>query len=90
MFNEDEIKNIVDTYDSELTKKIDENNLSKIYKYLLNNGIYFVKDLVVDYLDIFTNGYDEFVKKFEDLKNKLGSNYVEILENDSTLWESLC
>lgn len=64
--------------------------LNTIIKKCEELGIYFAKDLVVDYLDIFTNGYDEFVKKFEDLKNKLGSNYVEILENDSTLWESLC
>lgn len=90
MFNEDEIKNIIDTFDGELVKKIDVDNLSKIYKYLLNNGIYFVKDLVVDYLDMFINDYEDFRVRFEELKNSLGSNYIEILENDSTLWESLC
>lgn len=90
MFNEDEIKNIVDTFDSELVKKINVDNLSKIYKYLLNNGIYFVKDLVADYLDMFINDYEDFRVRFEELKNSLGSNYIEILENDSTLWESLC
>ncbi len=90
MFNEDEIKNIIDTFDSELVKKIDVDNLSKIYKYLINNGIYFAKDLVVDYLDMFINDYEDFKTKFEELKNSLGSNYIEVLENDSTLWESLC
>ena len=89
MFNEDEIKNITDTFDSELVKKINVDNLSKIYKYLLNNGIYFAKDLVVDYLDMFINDYEDFKTKFEELKNSLGSNYIEALENDSTLWESL-
>ena len=88
--SEDEIRNIVDTFDSELVKKINVDNLSKIYKYLLNNGIYFVKDLVVDYLDMFINDYEDFKTKFEELKNSLGSNYIEVLENDSTLWESLC
>ena len=90
MFNEDEIKNIINSFDSELVKKIDVNNLSKIYRYLLNNGIYFVKDLVVDYLDMFINDYEDFKTKFEKLKNSLGSNYIEVLEKDSTLWESLC
>jgi len=90
MFNEDEIKTIINSFDSELVKKIDVDNLSKIYKYLLNNGIYFVKDLVVDYLDMFINDYEDFKVRFEKLKNSLGSNYIEVLEKDSTLWESLC
>ena len=90
MFNEDEIKNIINSFDSELVKKINVDNLSKIYKYLLNNGIYFAKDLVVDYLDMFINDYEDFRVRFEKLKNSLGSNYIEVLENDSTLWESLC
>ena len=90
MFNEDEIKTIINSFDSELVKKIDVDNLSKIYRYLLNNGIYFVKDLVVDYLDMFINDYEDFKVRFEKLKNSLGSNYIEVLEKDSTLWESLC
>ena len=90
MFNEEEIKNIVDTFDEEIIKKVDIDNLFKIYKYLIDNGIYFARDLIVDYLDIFTLDYDEFVIKFEKLKNELGSNYVEILESDISKLEDLC
>ena len=90
MFNEEEIKNIVDTFDEEIIKKVDIDNLFKIYKYLIDNGIYFARDLIVDYLDIFTLDYDEFVTRFEKLKSELGSNYVEILENDISKLEDLC
>lgn len=90
MFNEEEIKNIVDTFDEDIIKKVDIDNLFKIYKYLIDNGIYFARDLIVDYLDIFTLDYDEFVIKFEKLKNKLGSNYIEMLESDISKLEDLC
>lgn len=88
--SEDEIRNIVDTFDSEIIKGIDVDNLFKIYKYLIDNGIYFARDLIVDYLDIFVLDYDCFVTRFEELKKKLGSNYIEVLENDISNLEELC
>ena len=88
--SEDERRNIVDTCDSEIIKVIDVDNLFKIYKYLIDNGIYFARDLIVDYLDIFVLDYDCFVTRFEELKKKLGSNYIEVLENDISNLEELC
>lgn len=49
---------------------------------MINNGIYYVKDLFISQADLFLLDYNLFVKKFEKLKNKLGNNSVDILGED--------
>lgn len=82
-----DIKVLKENFDDELIKKIDINNVASINKYLLDNGIYYSKDLFLLYLDLFLMNKDEFVKRFEKLKQKLSENYVDKLGEDLSLMD---
>lgn len=82
-----DIKVLKENFDDELIKKIDINNVASINKYLLDNGIYYSKDLFLLYLDLFLMSKDEFIKRFEKLKQKLGENYVDKLGEDLSLMD---
>lgn len=82
-----DIKVLKENFDDELIKKIDINNVASINKYLLDNDIYYSKDLFLLYLDLFLMSKDEFIKRFEKLKQKLGENYVDKLGEDLSLMD---
>ena len=80
-------KILIENYDKYLINQIDPNNVSKIFNYLKNNGVYYAKDLLLNSLDLFLYPFEEFKKKFEHLKNVLGTDYVNILGEDVSLIE---
>lgn len=83
--NEYDIKDLHENFDDETIAKIDKNNLKRILVYLRECGIYYEKDLLINALDLFLLPLEEFIKKFELLKYKLGDNYVEKLSEDFSL-----
>lgn len=85
--DEIDIKVLEENFDYETIQKIDTINVAKINKYLLDNGVYYAKDLFLSSLDLFLLPLEEFKKKFENLKRKLGKNYVDLLGEDSSLIE---
>lgn len=82
-------KILYENFDDETISKIDSDNVAKIFKYLLENNVYYAKDLLLSSLDLFLMPSLEFIEKFEKLKKQLGSNYVERLEEDTSLIESM-
>lgn len=87
MFDEMDKKVLKENFDEEMINKIEPENVAKIFKYLLENNVYYAKDLLLSSLDLFLLPSLEFIKKFEKLKVQLGSNYVEKLEEDTSLIE---
>ena len=85
--DEIDIKILKENFDDNLIKQIDSDNVSKIIKYLENNGIYYAKDLFLTSLDLFLYPVDVFIRKFEILKEKLGDDFVNKLGEDSSLIE---
>lgn len=81
--DEEEINQIQDTFNESLLTQIEEKNTRKIIHYLLENKVYYWKDIVIYYLEVFLLDYEEFKKKFETLKNKYG--ILEIGENLSLI-----
>lgn len=80
-------KVLIENFDVEMINELDADNLIKIMRYLEKNGIYYAKDLFLSSLDLFLLPLDEFTKKFEKLKIKLGNDYVEKLGEDTSLIE---
>jgi len=80
-----DVKILKENFDDKILSQLDEQNISKIYKYLINLGVYYAKDLFVSQADLFLLNYDMFVYKFEKLKNKLGENYITLLGEDCSL-----
>lgn len=85
--DEIDIKILKENFDEEMIEQIDATNVAKISKYLLDNDIYYTKDLFLSSLDLFLLPNELFVQKFERLKQKLGEDYVEKLGEDSSLIE---
>ena len=85
--DEIDIKILKENFDEELITQIDTDNVSKIFKYLENNGIYYAKDLFLTSLDLFLYPVDIFIRKFEILKEKIGEDYINKLGEDSSLIE---
>lgn len=83
--DEIDMKVLLERFDTETIKKLDLDNVAKIYSYLLKNGIYFSKDIFLGQADLFLMDYKNFEEKFETLKIKLGNNYVELLGEDCSL-----
>ena len=85
--DEIDIKILKENFDENLINQIDSENVSKIFKYLEDNGIYYAKDLFLTSLDLFLYPLDDFIRKFEVLKEKLGTDFVNKLGEDSSLIE---
>ena len=85
--DEMDIKILRENFDEELIKKVDLENVAKIFNYLNKNDVYYAKDLFLNSLDLFLLPYEEFIKKFEILKEKLGIDFVNKLGEDSSLIE---
>ncbi len=73
---------ILENYKEEYLKILEEENFELIYKLFIDNGFYYVKDIILKYLEIFTIKYDEVVEKLGNLKKSLGMNYASIIGND--------
>ena len=85
--DEIDIKILKENFDEDTISEINPDNIAKIIKYLDENGVYYSKDLLLTSLDLFLLPNDIFIKKFEVLKSKLGSDFVDKLGEDSSLIE---
>ncbi len=86
-FNDLDIKILKENFDDDIINEIDIENVSKIFKYLSDSGVYYYKDLFLTSLDLFLFPCNDFIDKFEKLKIKLGDDYVDLLGNDISLIE---
>lgn len=82
-----DIKILKENFDEDMIKELDIENVKIIIDYLLRNKVYYAKDLLLNSLDLFLLDSNIFIEKFENLKMKLGSNYVDKLGEDMSLIE---
>lgn len=87
-FDIEEIEVIKDTYEANIFKSLDEDNINAIINYLKINNVYFYKDILFYCLDLFLIDEVEFIKKFEQLKNKY-SCFVDNLSVNLELLEEM-
>ena len=80
-----DIKVLRENFDDEIISQLDEENVCKIYNYLINLGVYYAKDIFLSQVDLFLLDNNLFMEKFEKLKEKLGDNYIELLGDDCSL-----
>ena len=87
IFDELDIKILKENFDDETISEINSDNVAIILDYLNKNGVYYSKDLLLSSLDLFLLPSDEFIDRFERLKQKLGEGFVEKLGEDTALIE---
>lgn len=66
-------------YDTEYLNSLDEDNFVKIYNLFKKYKFYFIEDIVLNYLEIFSMEYDVVEEGMALLKDKLGDNFVKII-----------
>ena len=89
ILNEEQISEIEDTFDKSILINLNEENLKSIITYLQMNHIYFIEDILMQYLDLFLIEKEQFIKRFEILKLKYSYNFVEILAHNLDILEEM-
>ena len=80
---------LFENYDEDIINKLDNVNCNKIYNYLIDNGIYYAKDLFISNVDLFLLDFEDFKIKFGKLKEKLGNDYIELIAENGDLLDNM-
>ncbi len=64
---------------------MEEGNVTKIINYLEINGVFYVTDLLISNYGLFLIPFEDFKEKFDTIKDKLGSDCQDSLDNDYSL-----
>lgn len=73
-------------FETDVLMNLEQNNLKKIVKFLSVEVPDYIDDILKNYLDLCLINYDDFVKKYNILKEKYGYNF---LDRDVSLLEQL-
>ncbi len=73
---------LIDKYDISFINTIDVRRFKKIYKIFSKNKFYFINDLIIKYLEIFTVDVDIIEDAIAMLEEEYGSCYNYVIGND--------
>lgn len=85
VLSETNMELIYDKYDKEYLECIDPYNFADIYNLFLDNKFYFIEDLIVKYLEIFTIRKDIIEDAIFALKEEYGDDYIYRIGKDLTI-----
>ena len=80
--NNTKLKLLYKVYNDEYIENLDENNFINIYNIFKNYNFYFIDDIILNYLEIFTLNPNNIKRKLLELKKTLGNDYLYIIGND--------
>ena len=80
---------LLDTYEVFYLNDLDENNFIEIYNLFKKYNFYFVDDIILNYLEIFSMEPMEVEEKILELKDKLGDKFNYIIGIDMRYLESI-
>lgn len=86
--NELKFNILIENYE-EYLNSLDENNFMLIYAIFKRNNFYFIDDIILNYLEIFEMNPIDVVKGIEQLKNKLGENFIYKIGNNMRYLEEI-
>lgn len=80
-----DIKELYEKYEPEVLQCLNENNVIKIVEFLVSEQVDYIDELFNDYLDLFMINYNEFINRFNNLKQKYGENLVQLIGEDLSI-----
>lgn len=80
---------LLEEYEEDYLETLDENRFSEIYKLFLDNNFYFVNDVIIKYLEIFSLDCDTVNNGLLKLKEKLGNHYVYLIGDNISYLETI-
>jgi len=73
---------IIENYEYEYLSNIDKNIFFQVLEIFKKYDFYFIEDIILNHLDIFTMDSNDVEKQILELRNQLGENFVSIIGND--------
>lgn len=80
---------VLDNYEYEYLKTLDEDNFKEVYNLLKKYNFYFINDIILNYIEIFELDTKLLEEKLNILKEELGDNYIYIIGNNMRYLEAL-
>lgn len=80
---------LLEQYNEDYLLTLDENKFSEIYKIFIDNNFYFVNDVVIRYLEIFSLDKDTVNNGLTKLKENLGTHFVYLIGDDMRHLETI-
>ena len=87
--NEIYLNLIYDKYEEDYITNLDKTNFEEIYQLFKKYNFYFIEDIIITYLEIFTLDKDLIEQGILRLKEKLGENFVFIIGNNLRYLEEI-
>lgn len=87
LLDDNSYKLLIDKYEEDYLNSINYENFMIIYKFFRSKKIYYIDDLIIYYLDIFTLDLDTIVKAISILEEKYGNDYVYIVGDNLKILE---
>ena len=86
-----DIKKIIDTYGDSVGLLIRDNlnDVLKNLEYMISLNFTDVEDIFERYALLFLDTPSEFKEKIDNLIKNVGSDYVDVIENDLSIFEDL-
>lgn len=80
---------VLDNYEYEYLKTLDEDNFKEVYNLLKKYNFYFINDIILNNIEIFELDTKLLEEKLNILKEELGDNYIYIIGNNMRYLEVL-
>lgn len=80
---------VLDNYEYEYLKTLNEDNFKEVYNLLKKYNFYFINDMILNYIEIFELDTKLLEEKLNILKEELGDNYIYIIGNNMRYLEVL-
>lgn len=87
--NEIYLNMLYEKYEEWYINSIDEENFTKVYNLFKEYNFYFIKDIIIYYLELFEYNPEDIRRNILKLKDKLGDNFVFEIGNNLTYLEEL-
>ncbi len=83
------IDELYDKYEPSVLQKLNFENINQIIDFLNNEKMSYIDEVLTDYLDLFLFPCEEFIQKFNKLKQKYGDDLVEKISENMNILEEM-
>lgn len=78
---------LLETYDSKYLLTLNEEKFLQIYNLFQSYNFYFIEDIILKYLEVFSMNYEKVYQNIIKVQQKYGNNFVNEIGNNLTILE---
>ena len=80
---------IYTNYNKEFINSLDEDNFIKVYNLLKEKGFYYIDDIIINYLELFTLDKKSIEKSLNTIESLIKDNYIEYIGKNMSLFNKV-